>query len=439
MKPLNRRAFLRSLVGGTAAALPLPLLECMLGPHGEALANGLDLPNRFGLWFWGNGVRPDQWVPPTQGEGWTPSAELEPLAGFRDRLHVISGCDIKTATHPHHSGMAGILTGKHYLQLGFVRDTIVSTFDAPSVDQIAADWYQGETRFRSLEVGVTWFRGTDEGTTFQHLSHNGPNNPNPSEYDPLRVYERLFSIPAGGASEILRRSVLDGAHWRGSRLQQQLGATDRARMEQYLESVRALEGQLASAPPDITPDPPESSYPDVGGLEQIEQKNAAMSRLVALGLQTDQFRSFSVQFSTCGSGVVMWPVGIEGSLHALCHEEAPPQPYVHAATVFTMEQLAGFLQALDDVPEGNGTLLDGCSVLCTSELANGWNHSNQDFPLLIAGGGCGRLSRGRHWRAGGDDNASRAVLTALRGAGVNVPSFGEGAGLTTEVIGELLT
>ena len=92
-----------------------------------------------------------------------------------------------------------------------------------------------------------------------------------------------------------------------------------------------------------------------------------------------------------------------------------PQPTVAAATVFTMEQLGVFLRRLRDTPEAGGNLLDRCSILCTSELADGWTHSNKDFPLLIAGRGDGRLRGGVHWRSGNDRSTSDAVLTALRG------------------------
>ncbi len=435
MKPLTRRFVLKAAVAGGVATLPLPLLDAMRG----AKAGGADFPDRFGLWFWGNGVRPEQWVPPTTGPDWTPSAELLPLSDLVPWVSVVSGCEIKTATHPHHSGMTGILTGEHYHQLGVVRDTIVSTFASQSVDQIAADWFEGQTPFRSVEAGVTHFRGTDEGSTFQHLSHNGPNNPNPSEYDPIRLFERLFALPTSVEQDYARRSVLDALDWKGSRLHSRLGSNDRVRMEQYLDSVRALEQRLEAKPGSCSAEAPTSSYPDIAGQEQIEQKNEAMARLLATALACDLTRSFSLQFSTCGSGVIFWPVGAENGLHVTCHEEAQPQPTVHAATVYTMEQLGTFLRVLRDTPEGEGNLLERSSILCTSELANGWDHSNADFPILLAGRGSGRLRGGVHYRSGSAENTSRAVLTALRGAGVDVPSFGVAEGYADQVIPELLT
>ncbi|MEO0601895.1 MAG: DUF1552 domain-containing protein, partial [Myxococcota bacterium] len=166
---LRRRTVLRGLLGGASVAVGLPLLEAMLDGNGTALANGDPLPTRFGVWFWGNGVKPDRWIPDGTGTNWTPSSELAPLTALRRYLTPITGLTITTGSHPHHSGMAGILTGELYQQLGTTRDTIVSTFASQSVDQIAADHFDGVTPLRSLELGVTRFTGSDEGSTFQHL------------------------------------------------------------------------------------------------------------------------------------------------------------------------------------------------------------------------------------------------------------------------------
>ena len=104
-----------------------------------------------------------------------------------------------------------------------------------------------------------------------------------------------------------------------------------------------------------------------------------------------------------------------------------------------MEQLAVFLRTLRDTPEGDGNLLDRCSILCTTELSDGRTHSNLEFPILIAGGGNGRLRGGVHYRDTDYENASTAVLTALHGAGVELESWGVDEGRTTRVFSELLT
>ncbi|MCA9544600.1 MAG: DUF1552 domain-containing protein [Myxococcales bacterium] len=433
--PMSRRAVLK----GLAATVALPPLEAMLNTHGTAWADGEALPTRFGVWFWGNGVRRQHWIPNGEGAGWQPGAELAPLQGVKGWVSPVTGLEIKTATHPHHSGMAGILTGARYQQVGETRDTIVTTFAHPSVDMLAAAHFEGQTPFRSLELGIARQTGSDEGTSFLHLSHNGPNNVNPSEENPQAVYRRLFGMAQDTRVDLARRSVLDGVMGRIRRLQGRVGATDRARLEQHFESVRALERRLAAEAPECLPPDDPGTFPPVEGREQLAANNRAMSELLALGLACDLTRAFSVKFCSAGSGVIVHPAGARNGLHQMCHDEPAPQPTVHAAVTFIMEQLAVCLQVLRDTPAGAGNLLDHCSILCTTELSEGNVHSNDEFPILIAGKGSGRLRGGIHYRDRGRANTSHAVLTALRGAGVPAASFGHGPGRVDTGIGALET
>jgi Protein of unknown function (DUF1552) len=441
MRPpvLSRRHLLRGALGATALALPLPFLEAMLPIRRGARASEGSYPDRFGLWFWGNGVKPSSWIPSATGAGYSASAHLSPLSDHLSYVSVVTGCEIKTATHPHHSGMSGVLTGDAYYQVGTTRDTIVSTMSRQTVDQLAADVWYGQAPFRSVEVGVTWFRGTDEGTTFQHLSHNGPNNVNASEYDPVALYRRLFAAPADPQVDLARQSVLDAVMEQTSDLNRRLGASDRLRVEQFTDSLRALETRLASGVGscgDTTE--PDSSYPDVDGYEQIEEKNAVMSELIALALACDLTRVFSVLFATAGSGAVYWQVGATDGHHSNSHNEGDPQPVCDASTAFIMQNLGGLLAALKATPEGDGNLLDHMAMLCTSDLCDGHVHSNTDYPLLICGKGNGRLRGHTHYRSGSSESTSLGVLTALQGAGTGITSFGVGVGETSSVFSDLL-
>jgi hypothetical protein len=437
---LSRRTFLRGLLGGAAVSIALPPLEIMFN-RGPRASGDVVAPTRFGVWFWGNGVRRAHWIPDVEGEGWNAKAELLPLetAGLRPWLHVLTGLEIKTATHPHHSGMAGIMTGARYQQVGTTRDTIVSTFAYPSVDQVAADFFAGQTPYRSLELGVCTFRGTDEGTTFQHLSHNGPNNPNPSEYSPENVFARLFGAPPAPQVNAARRSVLDAVGQHIGALNTRLGAHDRVRLDQHLASIRDIELRLMTPVAMCNTPDPAADVPDVDGKEQIAEKNRAMSDMMAVALACDLTRAFSVMFSCAGSGVRIWQAGADNSLHQICHDEASPQPTVHAAVVYEMEQLAYFLAKLRDTPEGSSNLLENSSILCTTELSEGNVHSNDEFPILIAGKGSGRLRGNFHYRSPSSENTSKALLTALRAAGLPLESgFGYEAGHVTDPIGALL-
>lgn len=435
MPKVSRRTLLRGVLAGSAVAVGIPPLEATLNVNGTAFADGHEIPRRFGVWFWGNGVRPEQWTPASTGTDWIPTAELEPLADLREYLSVVSGTTIHTGTHPHHAGMTGVMTGAPLHQVGTTRDTIVSTFAQRSFDMIAADHYEGTTPLRSLELGITRFRGTDEGTTFQHLSHNGPNSPNPSEYSAPALFSRIFGTPTDADFSFARQSVLDAVSDQIGGLQTRVGAHDRQRLEQHFDSIRAIELRLAAEPVVCERPSTPSNHPDIAGREQIEPHNETMSQLLALALACDVTRVFSVLFSPAGSGVVIWQAGALNSLHQICHDEPMPQPTVHAATVFTMEQLAVALRSLRDIPVGDGNLLDHCSIVCTSEHADGRTHSYDDFPMIIAGKAGGALRGNTHYRSTTDESVTKAVLTALRAGGVPLDSFGTGGGRVTDSIG----
>jgi hypothetical protein len=161
-----------------------------------------------------------------------------------------------------------------------------------------------------------------------------------------------------------------------------------------------------------------------------------MSDLMTIALACGLTRSFSVMFSTCGSGVVMWNVGATDGQHYMNHTEPAPYTKQHLATQFTMTQLAYFLRKLRDTTEGDGNLLDRSSILVCTEHAEGWTHSQDDMPMLICGKGGGRLRGNVHVRDVGG-NTSRALLTALRGAGLPLDAFGYEGGLTNSPITEL--
>lgn len=441
----SRRMFLRGVAGGAVVAVGLPLFDCLLNEHGDALAGGDQIPTRFGLWFFGNGVHLPTWTPPAVGPDWTVPEDhaLAALLPHREHVSVISGLSVKTPRYPHHSGMAAVCSGGPHVKIDDVRDTIVSTFKYPSVDQVAADYFQSVSPapYRSLEVAITRFRGTDEGTTLQYLSHNGSKsgetNVNPSEESPQAFFDRMFNqVPVDPAVRKARASVLDAVGGQISGLRGRLGARDRQRLEQHLTSISELEHRLETATTSCaTPGAP-GEFPDVGWNEQIAEKNAAMSELLTLALSCGLSRAFSVCYSTCGSGAVFWMVGASNGQHYMNHTEPAPHPKQQAAVRFTMEQLGFFLDRLKSTPEGAGNLLDHCSILVGSEHAEGWSHVQDDMPILICGKGGGRLRGNVHHRDEGG-NVSRALLTALRGAGLPLDEFGHEEGLASAAITEL--
>jgi hypothetical protein len=449
MRPmmLSRRHLLRGVMGGTVIAIGLPSLEAMFNSHGTAYAGGAQIPKRLGIFFWGNGVKVDRWVPAATGAAWTPSPALEPLASLKDYVSVVSGMNIKTGNERgHHAGCVGILSGAPMVSQPPGNAGYASTFSKPSIDQVAAAAIGQGTRFRSLEVGVSRRVVTGEGTTLRYLSHNGPDNFNAPEYDPVKVFDRLFGTgfvpptttpPPVDPTLALRKSVLDAVSADVADLKTRIGATDRTRLDQHLTSIRSIENRLTTMPP---PPPMAGScklpvkpgvITDTSSKEAIEERTKAMSDLIAMAFACDQTRVFSMMFSGSVGGTVYWQVGVTSGHHDLTHNEAGNQPQVHDTTVFTMKQFATLLTALKAMPEGAGNLLDNCAILASSDVADGLAHSINNYPIVIAGKAGGALKYpGVHYKSAGE-NASLVLFSLLKAVGLPLTEFGTAGGRVT--------
>lgn len=434
---ISRRAMLRGVLGGGLVSIGLPPLDVFFNTNGTAYADGSALPRRFGLCMWGNGMIPDRWVPSGLGSEFEFSEELAPLASLRDYVSVVTGYEVKTPnTIPHFSGASGILTGRPTLDRGDDR----GSFPDASLDQVIAAEIGNDTRFRSIEFGAQPGAG---------LSYNGPDNLNPPESSPRALFERIFGEGFRAPGEdiepdprlSLRRSVLDVVMEDADRLQRQLGASDRRRLDQHLQGIRDLElriARLEEDPPDLAacarPGEPLAEYPHIEGRPQIEEKTLVMGEIIAMALACDQTRVFS-NFLTSPVANDLFD-GITEGHHRLTHDEPGEQPLVHEIVTRLIGYVAGFLEKLRDVPEGDGTLLDNCGILVTSDVSLGRLHAMDEFPLVVCGSACGRLRTGIHHRSVGD-NASKVPLTMIRAMGVNQASFGADDGYTEDSVGEL--
>jgi hypothetical protein len=399
----------------------------MLDGNGVAYADGQPLPRRLGVWFWGNGMRRSEWIPDTDGLTWDPSSrsELAPLAHLKDDFSLVTGLEVKLTGRDHVVGMTGMLTGSYQMV-----DADTWTVTRPSLDQLAARAWQGQTRLRSLELGVAT---AGEAGAFARgdISWNGPGSVNPAEQSPAALFERLFQ------RQLMRKSVLDLVAADAAKLQQRVGAADRQRLEAHLDGIRQLEGQLAALPPACIAPLRPGTFPIVAGREQLEAVNRAMADLLALALACDLTRAFTFQFTARKSDALFWQVGASNGLHTLTHNEDLPQPQVHATVVFTMQQLAYLIGKLRGLPEGAGTLLDRCAILATSEHSEGFTHSTNEMPVLVFGRAGGALRTGLHYRSTTAENTSSVGLTLLRAVGVPADAFGADAGWTQSELGAL--
>jgi hypothetical protein len=449
---IPRRTFLRgTLAGGIGIGIGLPLLEPMLNEHGTALAQNEALPRRLGVFFFGNGrgVEVAKWRPTGTGAGWTPSPLLAPLAELKDYISVVTGMNARLDKSPqgHHRGSAAILSGYEFITQPANNAPYRSTFQKPSIDQLVAAAVGSATRFKSLELATSSRVIRGEGTTIQYISHNGPDSPNPPEVDPAAVFDRLFA--GGGAMtpqpttpavtdrlRELRGSVLDTVLVDLDAMHKRVGATDRVRLEQHTESIRAIERRLTTMPmaPAVQCDNPARPAAIMGesGKEPLAERLDAMGDLLTLAMSCDLTRAFTIQWSGSAGGPVFWQVGASRAHHDLSHDGAGAQDIMEKITIFTMEEWAKMLVKFRDTPDGAGNLLDSMALMATSDTSDGEAHSVNDYPIVIAGKAGGALKHpGVYYHSNGE-HTNKVLLTLLRGVGVEIAEIGEGNNRQTE-------
>jgi hypothetical protein len=429
---LNRRTVLRGMLGGAAVNVALPPLEAFFNSRGTAYADGGALPRRFGVYWWGNGVHPNRWVPTGSGTEWELSEQLAPFAPIKHKIAVVSGTEVRVPnTIPHTSGSCGLLAG-----MAPLGEEGADTFSGPTIDQVIAAEVGGETRFRSLQVAADPRR--------DGISWNGPYSENPPESSPHALFDRLFGTGFTAPGEefvvdpklALRRSVLDAVYDRTVELQGKLGSADRVRLDQHLSSIRDIEQRLARMqlePPSLAACLRPEQPADLPFDDDLALRHQALTELMVMALACDQTRVFTYAFS---GSVNSWVYpGTSENHHSLTHNEAGEQPEVHSIVLRIMEQYSYFLQALDAVPEGEGTLLDNMVVLGSTEISYGKTHSLSDMPILLGGSACGALRTGLHYPSVGRESSSRVLLSLIRAMGIRRTSWGAEDSLTTEGLG----
>jgi hypothetical protein len=439
------------MLAGTAVSVGLPPLEAMFNANGTAYAAGGVLPKRLGVFFWGNGVKLDRWNPMTTGPAWMPNVENAPLMPVKDYVSIVSGMSVKTGSEQgHHAGAVGILSGYPMVKQPPNGAPFRSTFSKESIDVVAANTIGKDSSFKHLPVGISTRLNGGEGTTLKYLSHNGPDNPNPPDYDPGKVFTRIFGMgftppnqmPIVDVTRALRKSVLDAVLVDINGLRAGLSAVDKIRIDQHAENIRSIEKRLATGSVTL---PAACSLPaqpaaivSSGGKEMLEEFTKAMSSLVAMAFACDLTRVFSMFYSGPTASTVYWQAMQTGGDHDRTHTEGGTQPLVSASRVFIMQCFADLLLALKGISEGAGNVLDNTVIIGSSDVADGKDHTLTDYPILVAGKGGGFLKYpGVHYRSTTAENTSTVLLTVLRAAGVTgtdgqlLTAFGGGGGAVT--------
>jgi Protein of unknown function (DUF1552) len=396
---LSRRTFLKGIgASGALVCVGLPPLEAMFNCSGTAYAAtngpGSPLDSRFLLWFNGNGIPEKYWIPTETGSNYTLTPCLSPLAPFRNDIHVITGLDNPAARKPgpgndHHRSMSALVSGTSFTGQGA---------GGASIDEVIAQRIGGDSRFRSLQIGVCQ---ESFGESIQrNLSWAGRDRPLPPEMIPHKLFNRVF-----GTKDVdwvtRKRSILDAVREDAAALKTKLGKPDQQRVEEYLGSVRDLERAIASLPPEYS----KVEEPDLSGdLKDWPRIAKLQTDLLVHAFAARQTRAASYMLSKCqGLSRFPWLGYTALRHHDYTHENVEtPQGMriLRDICKWHVEEFAYLLAKLKSIPEGEGTLLDHTCVLFIHEHAEANSHKNNGL-AVIAAGHAGRLKTGMHTKMTG--------------------------------------
>jgi hypothetical protein len=271
------------------------------------------------------------------------------------------------------------------------------------------------------------------------LSWSSPTTPLPSEAHPRIVFERLFGDGATTAERRAalrtRASLLDSVMDEFTRLNNQLGAADRARVAQYLDTIREVERRIQRAEAATRDNP----LPDLERPAGVPASYADHARLMfdlqVLAFQGDVTRVSTFQLARETSNRTYPEIGVSDPHHPLSHHGNDPQKVEKIARInrFHVSLFAEFLAKLRDTPEGDGNLLDHSLILYGSGMGNPNVHDHDDLPILVAGGAAGRMRGGRHLRFARPTPLANLHLTLLDKVGVRLDSFADSRGRMDEL------
>jgi hypothetical protein len=442
-KHLSRRTFLR----GTGVALGLPFLEAMV-PAATALAQTAAAPKtRAGFFYLPHGTimnntpfgkEVDFWTSTGKGADFTLGkilASLEPLKKYVTTFENIENTAAGGSVH----------TLNPATWLSCVRPDTQAKGASMSItlDQVIAQKLGQKTALPSLEVAseTTIQVAACGGAGCYYASttsYAGPTTPLPMEYNPRKVFIQLMGEgdTAAERDALLRKnsSILDMVSDRAKALSNDLGAGDKARLSEYLDTVREIERrvQMASAR-DLkgikVPDAP------VGELEDFDKQVRLMFDLIALAYQADLTRVASYVMVAEGTNRTYNHVGVPDSFHPVSHHSNDKERIRRLTVIqrYHMERFGDFLQKLASFKEGEGTILDHSLFLYGSNMSNSNQHDNYPLPAVLVGGANGNHVGGKNVAPPARTPLANVHLTILKKLGIEQASFGNSTGIITEV------
>jgi hypothetical protein len=397
----SRRTFLRGL--GVTMALPWLESRNVWGDETKTNEPASEAPVRLAVLFSGNGFHSREWWAEGEGAEMKLGKVLEPLNDFRQKLLFVRGLFHQEATkgNIHSSQTGNLLSGAPIAAGGEIRS-------GTSFDQLLAQTYGRSTKVPSLVLGCERSNPSVHKNYSMlyssHISWSSPTTPTPLEIYPALAFDRLFKDSSAPAD----KSVIDAVLADAEGFRQGISASDQRKFDEYLESVREIEqrienagmrGELQGWRPTL--DKPNITRPADGIPQDIGEHMRLMSDILVLGFQTDTTRITTLKLNNDHSALrfpnlasVQQPGhGIDYMIHhLLSHSDGDDWLKVNQ---FFTEQLAYIARKLDGIQEGSRSLLDNTMLMLCSSMMAGARHDNDQLPVVLLGGGGGRIQGGR--------------------------------------------
>ena len=436
-KALPRRTFLRT-VGATMA---LPMLDAMIPAATAASKTPLGQAKRLGFVFMPMGCDESRWTPGSEGDLSQLSPILQSLEPVKDQLSVLTNMELANAYPGSHA-----TSNSSFLSAAKARHTEGNDYYlGTTVDQVAAKQLGLHTQLPSLELSMDLMQTVgqcDNGyaCVYQNnLSWSTPTTPLPAEAHPRMVFESLFG-DGGSAQERQaalkeRASLLDAFRQDVVRLKRDLGSADRARMDDYLETIREVERRIQQAEASVGDHPlPDLDRP-IGVPAAYADHARLMFDLQCLAYQGDVTRVITFQLARETSNRTYPEIGVPDPHHPLSHHGNDPDKIARMAKInqFHVSLFSEYVQKLKATPDGDGSLLDSTLLLYGSGIGNPNIHDHTNLPTLVAGGAATGMRGNRHVRYHQPTPLANLHLSLLDRVGVRLDAFADSDGKLEEL------
>jgi hypothetical protein len=437
----SRRSFLRGL--GVTMALPWLESRNVWGDTAARNKPASEAPVRLAVLFSGNGFHSKEWWAKGEGKNMELGKVLEPLADFREKLLFVRGLYHEEARkgNIHSSQTGNILSGAPIASGGEIRS-------GTSMDQLLAQTYGRSTKVPSLVLGCERANPSVHKNYSMlyssHVSWSSPTTPTPLEIYPSLAFDRLFK------DEVARgdKSVLDAVLLDAQNLRRDISTADQRKLDEYLDSVRDVEkrienagkrGELQGWRPTL--EKPDMKRPADGVPQDIAEHMRLMCDILVLGFQTDTTRITTLKLNNDHSALrfpnlasIQQPGnGIDYMIHhLLSHSDAADWLAVNQ---FFLEQTAYIARKMSAIQEGPRTLLDNTMLMHCSSMMAGAKHDNDQLPVILLGGGGGRIQGGRvlDYKDKPDRQLCRLFLSMLDKMDQRPGTFGDAKQMLEEV------